>query len=100
MTVKVQMTVEPPSGTVHTAFDLTWGAVIAPNDFEYVVKYKPPGASKWLKFGSDASQPMEYGWTPNQGPGTYQFRARYQNTHFSGQPHSRWSPIVTVTVTS
>jgi plastocyanin len=101
MMVKVQMTVEPPSGTVMTHFVITWATKVAPKDFKYLVKYQTPLTDNGLLFNfSDQTLPSNTDWTPDRGAGTYLFRARYQSTHMAGQPHSRWSPIVTVTVTS
>ena len=100
MTVKVQMTVEPPSGTVMTHFVITWATKVAPMDFKYLVKYQTPFVHNWALFNfSDQTLPSSPDWTADQGPGTHLFRARYQSTHIALGPHSRWSPIVTVTVT-
>lgn len=92
--VKVKPTAAPPTGGIATSFIVTWAADHAPTGFVFDIQIKRPGGNwtPWL-----SAQTVQSGtFVPDQGIGTYQFRARYHST-VSGKA-SAYSPAVSIVV--
>jgi uncharacterized repeat protein (TIGR01451 family) len=74
-TVKVPLIVAPTSGTVSTAFTVTWSSTTAPSGFVFDVQIRRPGSSTWANWQT-AQTLRSAVFSPDAGAGTYRFRAR------------------------
>lgn len=72
-----------------------WATASAAPDTVRQVQVRPPGASSWSAWQSSASL-TEAVYTPGDGAGTYEFRARTRNT--TNGAVTGWSPIASFTV--
>jgi plastocyanin len=94
--IKVAPSVSPPKGDAGTAFTITWAKGSVPDGFDVDVQVKTPtGAwSDWKTNQTGSQTSAKY--RAKAGPGTYQFRARLQNTATAGA--SDWSPPASVKI--
>ena len=95
--VKAGVTATPATGKTTTVFTLTWSAGAPPSGFGFDVQVKRPGSSTWVTLRNDTLTPSTT-WTPPNGAGTYQFRARLQRLGSSAA--SGWSGALSVSVTA
>jgi plastocyanin len=93
--VKVPMMVQPSSGTQTTVFTVTWAANHAPTGYVFDIQIRRPNSSSWVTWLSGQTLNSST-FTPDGGPGTYAFRARYTNTTLGVS--SGWSGKQTITV--
>jgi plastocyanin len=96
-TVKAGMTASPPSGKTSTVFTLSWAAGAPPSGYGFDVQVKRPGSSTWVSLRNDTLTSSTT-WTPPNGTGTYQFRARLQR--LGTTTASGWSAALSVSVTA
>jgi plastocyanin len=75
--VQVPVLVSPASGVASTVFTVTWGSAPAPAGYTFEVEVRRPGAASWVRWMVGTSPGAAF--TPDGGPGTYEFRARLRN---------------------
>jgi hypothetical protein len=92
--VKVPILASPPSGGMTTTFTITYAGNQAPVGFAFDVQIKRPGQA-WTDWLTDQYD-NEASFVPDGGTGTYQFRARYNNT-VNGKT-AKWSTPVAINV--
>ncbi|HJP65377.1 MAG TPA: plastocyanin/azurin family copper-binding protein [Actinomycetota bacterium] len=93
-TVSVKMTVSPTSGTTSTVFTVSWASATIPTGYNVDVQYsRNGGAFTNLLVNQTGSSISIQRMAP--APGTYQLRARIQNTN-SGAASGYSSPVTVV----
>jgi arylsulfatase A-like enzyme len=94
-TIKVPLVISPTSGTIGTAFTVTWAAAAASTGYGFDVQIRRPGSSAWTNW--QLGQVVRSGaFVPDVGPGTYSFRARMRST-LTGST-SGWSAVASISV--
>jgi plastocyanin len=94
--VEVPLGAEPPSGNLSTEFTITWSIEEAPSGRAFGVQIRRPGSSQWSSFYQGGL--IDEVFVADSGPGTYAFRARYENA--GGVGASGWSVPAQITVTT
>lgn len=98
--IKVPMVASPVSGQTTTDFTMSWASTtLSGFRFSVQLRFKAQGSttwSKWAAFGAPQTEPSAT-FTPDRGPGTYQFRSGLQNVG-TGRISLFSSPI-SITVT-
>lgn len=95
--VRVPMEVTPATGTLDTEFTVTWASAFAPRRYQFHVQIRRPTSPSfedWVIASTIVSAPF----VPDDGVGTYAFRARLKNT-LNGRS-SRWSQIFTISIST
>jgi len=99
-TVSVLPTASPSSGSVTSSFDVRWASDAMP-DYVFNVQYRFRGAgsSRWGSWRNQLSRTTltGMGFVPDQGRGTYQFRAALRND--MTRRASRYSAAATISIT-
>jgi large repetitive protein len=98
--VIVPVAVTPASGPRTATYSVIWSTrTLAGYTFTVQYRFKPAGSNKWTNYTSwqNAVTATSARFTPNQGAGSYAFRAQLRNSA-SGRT-SAFSPDVTLSVT-
>jgi N-acetylglucosamine-6-sulfatase len=95
-TIAVTPSVEPTSGDQTTTFVVTWASSPPPPGQLADVQVMRPGSSRWEAWRG-AQSGTSAAFLPDQGSGTYSFRARLRAA--DGTATTRYSPAVSITVT-
>jgi hypothetical protein len=74
---------------------VTWASQPPPSGYAVDVQIKRPGTTSYVYWQTRTTQPSG-AFTPDAGPGTYSFRARYRK--LSNWSASGWSSAVTITI--
>jgi hypothetical protein len=93
-TVKVPILV-PSSGQQNTPFTITWASQPPTTGFVEDIQFKYPETTTWTNWITGQTT-ISGDFTPINGPGTYQFRARLRNT--ANGKASAYSAAKSVTV--
>ncbi|MDP9295476.1 MAG: DUF11 domain-containing protein [Actinomycetota bacterium] len=94
--IVIPVQVAPVSGTVSSAFTVTWALSAPAAGLVEDVQIKRPGVD-WTPWRRGESTLLEDTFQPDAGPGTYAFRSRLRNS--STGVFSRFGPPVTIAVT-
>ncbi len=94
--IVIPVQVAPASGTVSSAFTVTWALSPPPAGLVEDVQIKRPGVA-WTAWRRGQSTLLADTFQPDAGPGTYAFRSRLRNS--STGDFSRFGPPVTIAVT-
>lgn len=93
--VNIPMTVSPSSGSTSTVFTIAWAVGSIPAGFNEDIQYRRNGGA-WTNALLNRTGTQVMLQTTIQAPGTYDLRARIQNSTSGGA--SQYSPPVTVVV--
>ena len=93
--VQVPIKVAPATGSVTTAFTVTWSSAPADPGFVFDVQIKRPGARSFVNWKTGLTK-RTVAFKPGAGPGKYSFRARVRR--LNNGAHSLYSPFRTITV--
>jgi uncharacterized repeat protein (TIGR01451 family) len=94
--IVIPVQVAPASGTVSSAFTVTWALSAPPAGLVEDVQIKRPGVA-WTGWRRGQSTLLADIFQPDAGPGTYAFRSRLRNSVTGA--FSRFGPPVTIEVT-
>jgi uncharacterized repeat protein (TIGR01451 family) len=94
--LNVPMKASPSTGSVSTSFTLTWATAAPPAGYAEDVQVTYPGTSTWVTLFK-ATTATSGTFVPNNGTGSYKFRARFRSTTNSGA--SSYTTNATITVT-
>ncbi len=98
--IGVPVVASPASGTTSTAFSVTWSSSALPGyRFSVQYRFRPEGSTAWGSWGifQRRQTAPSATFTPTQGPGSYQFRGRLENS-VTGRT-SNYSAATSISVT-
>jgi hypothetical protein len=93
--VRVPIKLSPASGSETTSFTVTWSPDALPSGTVADVQVERPGSTTFSNWMTNTSA-RNARFTPDAGPGTYDFRSRLGNT--AGTAATDWSPVRSITV--
>jgi hypothetical protein len=97
----VPLQVSPRSGDTNTTYTIIWSSQsLSGYVFDVQYRFRPAGSTTWQPWTAFAPSTTSTSGTfvPNQGAGTYGFRARLRNS--STGRVSDFSPVETIAVTN
>jgi Tol biopolymer transport system component len=93
--IVVPILVIPDASAESTSLQVIWSAAPPPEGWVFDVRIKRPGASAFTLWKANETE-IQAVFTPDAGPGTYQFRARLRPTETTVK--TGYSPVTGITV--